>query len=117
MALRVSVAVADLVASATEVAVFCTVKGAPLLVALGGSVALTITLYVAPAATGPVSGAPSPLVSVNGVTPSLLNSCNVVPAGKVLVPVATLKVRLAPWRTVNGTVFEDPGTVVPAPLL
>ena len=44
MALRVSVAVADLVASDTEVAVFCTVKGAPVLVALGGRVALTITL-------------------------------------------------------------------------
>ena len=50
---------------------------------------------MAPAATGPVSDVPSPLVSVNGVTPSLLNSCNVVPAGKVLVPVVTLKVSVA----------------------
>src|SRR5882757_4046125 len=82
IAVRVSVAVAVLVGSNFDVAVFVTAYGPP--VALVGRVTFSRTVKLAPAATGPVSGVPFPLLSRSVVVPSLWYRANVVPAGKLL---------------------------------
>ncbi|MNS72241.1 hypothetical protein D3C72_1056430 [compost metagenome] len=48
-----------------------------------GSVAASTNCTLPLAATGPVSGMPSLLLSINGVTPSAAKNLKVVPAGKV----------------------------------
>ena len=69
IAASVSVTVSLIAGLNTEVAVMIALTGTAL-TAPEGSTARTNTWVFAPAATGPVSGMLSPLLSTSGVTPS-----------------------------------------------
>ncbi|MNL02421.1 hypothetical protein D3C87_1229300 [compost metagenome] len=82
-----------------------------------GSVAASTNFTLPLAGTGPVSGMPSLLLSINGVRPSAAKNLKVVPAGNVLlgVPIAgTARFTMSAALPMLNTVCVN-FTVVPAP--
>ena len=90
----VSSVASSLVVSPTERPVTVAENGPVPTAVAAGTLACSTTFRLPPAAIGPVSGTPSPLVSSSGVTPSAAKNTKVVPAGNELADTARLTVSL-----------------------